>query len=93
MDTKQALELLTQLQEKAVAQGRKEFIDALDTAIASLKKDLEAGETKKDSDFDLSSNPADQLVKLANQVRADSSPLGDSRRRGAAIYLARLAKN
>ncbi len=92
MDNKQALELLTKLQETAQNQDRQQYVDALDVAIKLVKENLSADDAS-DKDIDLSATPADQLLQLAERVKNDSTPRGELRRRAASIYLARLAKN
>ncbi len=79
------VETLSRLLDIARNQGKNEYVDALGAAIEALKQ----GDSRESDDLKMSGTPAEQLLKLAQDVKANrTSP---AQRMAAAAHLARLA--
>lgn len=89
MDKQQSkhVEALSRLLDTARDQGKTEYVDALEAAIYSLKgadKD-----SRESPDLQMSGTPAEQLLKLAQDVKANQTT--PAQRSAAAAHLAFLA--
>ncbi len=81
------VEALNRLLDTARNQGKNEYVDALTAAIDSLKgadKD-----SRESDDLQMSGTPAEQLLKLAADVKANKT--SPQQRMAAAAHLAFLA--
>ncbi len=83
------VEALSRLLDTARDKGKTEYVDALTAAIDSLKG-ADQGDSRESDDLQMSGyTAADQLLKLAQDVKANrTSP---AQRMAAAAHLARLA--